>query len=225
MLELLGASFTGRQALETISLQKVAVYVVDTIKYYYRERDKETDPWGPWLPSTNTTGLSFTENGVKTIYIPKDRSNLEATLTLIHEATHAGQPADKPMPESEFEAYGNGARYLVENPSLIPSAPSLYKGFVKEKEGLFCVDEANIKDHVNESPAYSPKAQLFEWKRNSDGRYVAEFGNKVQVIGGDSDGCKSAVTELGHELGAKGLSASPKIVTSVQKPLSPDGPT
>jgi hypothetical protein len=192
VIAILSTSPLGQLTLKT--LPKVTVYKVDYIKSYIQTREKETDPWPTEWKENYSSGLKDVELGRIIIYIPKDHSDFIAAWTLVHEATHARQERGLGI-KGEYEAYINEAKWLIENPELMKQIPEQYSFYCKGKDawiietekGKFAINEKNIKAWVDRvySGYYTP-SKLIRYKTDAKGRYVYEFGNKIEIKGWES---------------------------------------
>jgi hypothetical protein len=183
---ILNQSATGRRALRLLSSSSLVVWKVKKYVLFKQRRPKPDATWPNTWEEERLLGRAQTSSGVRAVWILEDLNNLEAALTVAHEASHI-------MGTSEAEARAYEVQILIELPRhFLNVAPPRERGWVKQGARGLAVDERAIAGFLRQNLVYRdtdeanrrPGERLVKYKTDVRGNEVIDFGGRPRQVTG-----------------------------------------
>jgi hypothetical protein len=185
--EILSQSPSGRKALAVLGSNKIVVWRVKQIILRKQRRAHLGAPWPEKWEKESLAGRVLSVNGIRHVWILDGFTNIEAALTVAHEASHT-------WGYREVQARTFEVGILTELPQYLPVAPQLERGWVKKGAQRYYVDVKAITKFVGESDVYrdtaeagkEPAQRLVRYRADPRGKFPEEMdfgGKEVQGLG------------------------------------------
>src|SRR5262249_46307399 len=146
---------------------------------FKQRRARPSVPWDdkkPW-EEEELSGRVRTRGRIRSIWIKADDNNIDAALTIAHEASHV-------LGKNEFGARSYEAEVLIEIPHYLGVAAERERSWVIKRGNRFIVDEAAIRRflsrnrvYLDEEEAAKPdRVRLVRYREDRNGERVTDFG-------------------------------------------------
>ncbi len=185
--DILSQSPSGRKALAVLGGNKIIVWRVKQIILRKQRRHHAGAPWPEKWEEESLAGRAMKVQGIRNVWVLDEFTNIEAALTVAHEASHT-------WGFNEVQARTFEVGILTELPHYLPVAPELERGWVKKGIQRYYVDVKAISKYVGESDVYqdtaeadkAPGQRLVRYRTDPRGRFPEEMdfgGKEVQGLG------------------------------------------
>jgi len=139
--EILTKSSSGRKALETLRGGNIIIWRVKQIVLWKQRRKNVEAPWPKEWEEESLVGRVLKLNGVRNVWVLDELTNIEAALTVAHEASHT-------WGFNEVQARTFEVSILTEIPQYLPVAPKREAGWVKKGLNRYYVDVKAITKYI-----------------------------------------------------------------------------
>jgi hypothetical protein len=185
--EILTKSASGRKALKTLGSSNIVVWRVKQIVLWKQRRKNVEAAWPNEWEEESLVGRVLKLNGVRNVWVLDELTNIEAALTVAHEASHT-------WGYREVQARAFEAGILTEIPQYLPVAPKREAGWVKKGLNEYYVDVKAITKYIEKIDVYkdtkeaakSKKERLVRYRSDPRGKFPEEMdfgGPEVQGSG------------------------------------------
>jgi len=185
--EILSQSPSGRKALAVLGSNKIIVWRVKQIILRKQRRAHLGVPWPEKWEEESLAGRALKVQGVRNVWVLDGFTNIEAALTVAHEASHT-------WGYGEVQARTFEVGILAELPQYLPVAPELERGWVKKGVNRYYVDVKAISKFVGASDVYQdtaeagkePAQRLVRYRADPRGKFPEDMdfgGKEVQGLG------------------------------------------
>jgi hypothetical protein len=150
--EILSQSTSGRKALETLGGGKLIIWRVKQIVLHKQRRQNANAAWPKEWEEESLVGRVLELKGVRNVWVIDDLTNIEAALTIAHEASHT-------WGYKEVQARAFEVGILTEIPQYLPVAPARERDWAKKGNNRYYVDVKAITKYIAASRTYQDTAE------------------------------------------------------------------